>query len=541
MVRRRVLGLTLLAVLAGLDAACTLIVSSGETQCETNADCQRRGFPNEAVCTEDKVCVGPGLNGCANNAECTTKNGGKPAVCSKASGTPTCVPVLTTECTKTYGPIERDDAILLGSINSLTGVNASTGTASLNGSLLAQEEIANTVVGLPPNDANKPPRPIVIIACDDKSDDTTAQTAAGHLIDLGAPAIMGPAFSGLCTSVVNNVTKPRKTLVISASATSATLSGITPYFWRTSPSDTIQAIPLEKSINELEDAFKTRYSLPGTTKIKLAIGYKDDAYGKGLFNTITNTLKLNGLPVADASNSVYFKPLQYPGAAADQSKLVSDLLAFQPNVIALFGTNETVSAVMTKVEAQWPTSGPPPPRPMYLFADGGEVPELLDACKGNDNLRTRIRGSVPGAKSSLFNQFAIRYNGKFGQSADVFGAAGSYDSVYLLAYSIVTLGTKTVDGTGVAKGLESMVGGSKLEVGPTNIKAAFQALGVTGGKIDIEGASGPLNFDIVQHEAPSDIDIWCVGKDGASNPVFASSGRFFDSAAGAMVGTYSCP
>jgi branched-chain amino acid transport system substrate-binding protein len=522
-------------------ASCTAIVSSSEVQCDVSADCMRRGFPNDAICTEDKVCVGPGVNGCTTNADCIAKNGGKPSVCSRASGTATCVPVLTTECVKTYGPIERDDAIILGSVLSLTGVNASTGVASLNGSLLAQEEIANTVVGLPATESGKPPRPIVIVSCDDKSDDPTAQKAAAHLVDLGAPAIMGPAFSGLCTSVIANVTIPRKTLVISASATSATLSGTSPYFWRTSPSDTIQAIPLEKSINELEDAFKTRYALPPATKIKLAIGYKNDAYGKGLFNTITATLKLNGFPISDASNSVYFKPLQYDGAVVDQTKTVSDIIAFAPSIVALFGTNETVSAIMTKVEAGWPTGGTPPPRPMYLFADGGEVPELLDACKGNDNLRTRIRGSVPGAKSSLFNQFSIRYNGKFGQSADVFGAAGSYDSVYLLAYSIITLGTKPVDGTGVAKGLESMIGGAKLEVGPSNIKAAFAALGAPGGKIDIEGASGPLNFDLAQHEAPSDIDVWCVGKDGANNPTFASSGRFFDSAAGAMVGTYSCP
>ena len=528
-----------LAVLIGFQLDCSVIVGSGAVQCETTIDCVNRGFPADAVCTTDKICVGPSVGSCTNNAQCISQNGGKASICSRASGSPVCVPVLTKECTQTYGPIERDDAIVVGSVLSLTGVNASTGVASLNGALLAQEEIANTVVGLPPTESGKPPRPIAIVACDDLSDGTVAQRAAQHLVDLGVPAIMGPAFSGLCNSVVNNVTIPKKTLVISASATSAALSGISPYFWRTSPSDVFQAIPLEKSINELEDAYKTKYALPQTTKIKLAIGYKDDSYGQGLYNTITKTLKLNGFPIADPSNATLFKPLQYPAAAADQAKIVSDLVAFLPNVVALFGTNETVSAIMTKLEAAWPSANTT--RPLYLFADGGEVPELLDACKGNDGLRTRIRGSVPGAKSALFNQFSIRYNGKFSKSADIFGAAGSYDSVYLLAYSIATLGTKPVDGTGVAAGLNQMVGGTKLEVGPANIKSAFAALGVTGGKIDIDGASGPLNFDLALHEAPSDIDIWCVGKDGGGNPAFLSSGRFYDSGQATMVVTYSCP
>ncbi|CAN5677291.1 hypothetical protein BH09MYX1_BH09MYX1_35690 [soil metagenome] len=527
-------------IAAGLSVACTFIVKSSEVQCETTVDCINRGFPGASTCSEDKVCVGPGVGGCTNNAQCTASNGGKAAVCSRATGAAVCVPVITTECTKAYGPIERDDAIIIGSVLSLTGVNASTGAQSLNGALLAQEEIANTVVGLPAIESGKPPRPIVIVSCDDQSDNTIAQTGASHLIDLGVSSIMGPAFSGLCNAVVNNVTSPKKTLVISASATSAALSGISPYFWRTSPSDVIQAVPLERSLNEIEDAYKTRNGLPSTTKIKLAIGYKDDSYGQGLYNTITKTLKLNGFPIADASNATLFKPLQYPGAAADQAKLVSDIVAFVPNVVALFGTNETITDVLLKIEASWPTTGNPP-RPLYLFADGGEVPELITACKGNDALRTRIRGTVPGAKSSLFNQFAIRYSGKYSQSPDVFGAAGSYDSVYLIAYSIITLGTKPIDGTSVAKGLESMVGGTKLDVGASNIKTAFQALGVAGGKIDIEGASGPLNFDLALHEAPSDIDVWCVGKDGNGDPAFLSSGRFFDSAVGSMVGTYSCP
>jgi branched-chain amino acid transport system substrate-binding protein len=84
------------------------------------------------------------------------------------------------------------------------------------------------------------------------------------------------------------------------------------------------------------------------------------------------------------------------------------------------------------------------------------------------------------------------------------------------------------------------VGGLKTEVGPGGIKTAIQTLG-SGSKIDIDGASGPLNFDLNLHEAVSDIDVWCVSKDGSQNPIFISSGQSYDASAGKIGGTFSCP
>lgn len=514
-------------------AACSLLVVGNDVQCDTDQDC--RALSATATCSADKVCVGGGGGGsCTTNADCTAGNGGKIAICRKSDKI--CVPLLTADCFQTFGPVEDDDAILLGSVLSLRGTNASSGVAELNSAALAREEFQNTVVGLPGGTGGKP-RPLAILGCDDSGDNDTAIRAANHLVDLGIPAILGPDSSGLVTAVANTVTIPKKVLLISPAATSASLSGLSIYLWRTSPSDVIQAIPLEGTINDLEAAYRAKY---GLAKIKLALVYKDDSYGQGLFNTITKTLKLNGLPVADVANGIYFKPQQYAGSATDQAAVVAALTTFAPNVVAFFGTNEAVSQILSPLEAAWPTGGTAPPRPYYTLSDGGEVQELLDACKGNDGLRARLRGTVPGTRNALFQQFGLRYVGKYGSPANVFGMAGSYDSIYLLAYAMASLNGKPIDGTSIAGGMSALVGGIKTEVGPTGVKTAIQTLG-SGSTIDIDGASGPLNFDLTLHEAVSDIDVWCVSKDGAQNPLFVSSGQSYDASAGTMGGTFSCP
>ena len=92
----------------------------------------------------------------------------------------------------------------------------------------------------------------------------------------------------------------------------------------------------------------------------------------------------------------------------------------------------------------------------------------------------------------------------------------------------------------MAAGLDKMIGGIAIDVGTGQMQTAITTL-EGGAAIDINGASGPLDFDLNAHEAPSDIDVWCVQLDGSNNPQFEDSMRSYDSKSGQMVGTYSCP
>ncbi len=527
MISLRATGTAAAALLA---TACSLLVQSNAVQCTVDQDCAIFDAGGAPIVCIDTVCVGPGVGGpCQTNTDCVTRNAGMPATCR--NDTHQCVPLLSPNCPTVYGDYQSNDAIVLGSVLSLTGMQGSSGVFEVQSAELALDDFANTIVGLPAG-ADGKPRPLVLVECDDTGDNTVATQAATHLVnDIGVPAILGPDASGLCTAVINNVTIPAKVLLISPAATSATLSGISPYFWRTSPSDDIQAVPLGLSVGEIA----TAHSL---APIKLAVLYKSDTYGTGLYTTVTSTLQINGAPVGAPQNSGNFSPVEYMADGSNIAAGAAQIVAFQPNLIALFGTNEVISGGLDAIEASWPAG---PARPFYLVSDGGEAQELLNEITTNPGLRTRVRGTVPGTNSALFQAFSLEYQGKYGSPAEVFGMAGSYDSIYLLGYAITSAGTGSpLDGTAIANGMAKMIGGTPINVGVGDMQSAVTTL--TGGNaIAIDGASGPLHFDLMTHEAPSDIEVWCVGLDGSSNPQFVSSGRSYDATSGMMVGTFNCP
>jgi ABC-type branched-subunit amino acid transport system substrate-binding protein len=512
---------------------CSLLVQSSAVQCTTDQDCLARGFDagGPMTCSPDHVCVGPG-GPCTTNQECIQRSGGQPAVCRKSDLT--CVPLLSNECLKVYGDPSSDDAIVIGSIFTLKGVNQSSGTARTQSIELAADDFTQTVVGLPGGSGGKP-RPLVLVECDDSSDNTTAQNAAAHLVEVGVPAIIGPGGSGLVTAVVQNVTIPAGVFLITPSATSTSLSGLNELVWRTAPSDEIQAIAMRDQVGAIESTFKT--ANPTFTKVKLAVAYQNNTYGTGLFTNVTTGLQLNGALVSDPANSGYFTPLQYDATALDPSSAAAQVVTDADNLLVGIGTTEIITKFLTPVETNWSGSTP---RPLYLFSDAGEKAELLTAVTGNDALRARVRGTVPGTSNPLFGTFTIQYQGKYGSAPTAFGTAGAYDSLYLVAYALVSLGTQPVTGTAIAGAMAKMVGGQSVDVGAAHIKSAFQIL-QSGNAIDINGASGPLDFDLAKHEAPSDITVWCISKDGSGNPIFAPSGRFYDASKSQMSGTFACP
>lgn len=468
--------------------------------------------------------------GCAHNSECISKAGGQPAVCRNH----VCAALLSEDCTKVTGPIDNDNAILIGTLFALKGTNQTSGVARTNSVELAVSEISQTIVGLPGGAGGKP-RPLAVLECDDSSDDATTTRAANHLNDVGVFAVIGPEGSGLVSTAAQNVTINDGMFLISPSATSTSLTGLNNLVWRTAPSDLVQAIALRDQISQAEVAF--RAANPSVTNVKLAVVYQGNPYGQGLLDAVSKGLMLNGLPVADPKNTGLYEPLSYDPNTLDPTAAAAQVLneATPPNLIALFGTSEVTTKFITPVESNWPTGM----RPFYVVSDGGKKQELLDLIKSNNAIRTRVRGTVPGTAGATFQAFSLHYQGKFNSTPAVFGMAGAYDSTYILTYTMASLGSATPTGATIAGAMKKLVGGTKLVVGPDTLSTAMQTLGA-GGSLDIDGASGPLDFDLAAHEALSDIDVWCVAILN-NTTTFESSGRHYDSSTKAMVGTFSCP
>jgi branched-chain amino acid transport system substrate-binding protein len=525
-------------------SSCTLIVDSNSDQCKQTSDCSK--FPGTTC--QQGVCVG--ATGCTSTAECLQKNGDY-NVCRKTNNVGTCVSLLSAECTTVFGDYKNDAAIFIGSVLPTTGGDKSTGLASQNSVELAIKEIQSVTGDLPPAPGTTARRPLVLVGCSDNSDGDTAVKAATHLaVDVKVPAIVGAAFSGITIKTATNVTIPNNVLLFSPSATSVAITALQDngLVWRTSPSDILQAQAIALYVTKLELQVRAENMLMPSDKITVAIVHKGDAYGAGLGKALEQKLVFNGVKALDAANASYYSRSDFgdpDNAQADPPKyaqVVTDVLKKKPHIVLDFGTNESILNVLQPIEDGWNGAQPTVSyRAHFVTADGGLIPELWDKVVAkNDGLRKRITGTVPGTNNDLFKAFKSSYSTQFkdGTSPDAFGAAGSYDILYLLAYSIVANGSTPITGPSLAAGLAKMVPpGDSIDVGGDGVNMAFPVL-TAGKNIDFNGASGPLDFDLATGEAPSDIQIWCMPKDpnGAAQSGIGS-GLFYNAKTNKLEGT----
>ena len=63
-------------------------------------------------------------------------------------------------------------------------------------------------------------------------------------------------------------------------------------------------------------------------------------------------------------------------------------------------------------------------------------------------------------------------------------------------------------------GFARLASGTEVQLGPSSFSAGVAALQEEDGSIDVEGESGPLDFDAETGEAPGPIEVWRVNADG---------------------------
>jgi branched-chain amino acid transport system substrate-binding protein len=489
----------ILLLIAALSAGCSALVDADADQCERTSDCVSKGGPfAQSVCSRDKVCV----------------------------------PLLSKEClyVEPQGVVIQNDTLVIGFMSPLVGEYASNGIPQWQGVQLAVDEFRKGANGLPLPDGST--RGIAVVGCHDFDDSVGV---AKHLVhEVGVPAILGPAFSGDTLKVATEVTVPAGVLLFSSSATSAAITNLNDkdLVWRTCPSDAIQAIPLAGLVGEMEDKVRKEQAL--TTPIKVVVTVKGDAYGSGLADAVIPLLQFNQKSADQNLKDGSLVRKDYPDPAEDVSydflPLVSEVIQITPQIVLPIGTNETVTKIMQQIEAKWPSGLN---RPIYLFADGGRLDELVTATAANADLRGRVLGTAPGRKTAAYTTWEGSFKAFHQGITPLTYADTAYDSAYLLAFAIGSLGTAPVTGAGLAEGLKKTVGGIEVKPGPTTLNAGFSTL-FQGDPIDYDGISGPLDFDITTGEAPADIDIWCIKPGGGE---IVASGKYYDAVKQSIAGS----
>lgn len=505
-----------------LGAASSVLFSSGCNVVIGLNKLSADNSPSEPQCTTNEACTEQATLAALDGPDASVgADGVVPAVCLQSTGR--CVNLLSEDCKTITGEYKDNRAIVIGSLFATAGTTGTQNVPRQQSATLAVEEI-NLAGGIPSETAGVS-RPLVMISCDVSSN---LERAARHLAyDLKVPAIVGPNTSQDTLDVSNKVTIQAGVLAISPTAVAASIADLrdNDLTWLMIPSDDQRAPLMIRDINDLEASIKAKRA----GSVKFSIIYRDDALGVGTRNSMS-ALVINDKPLADPVNAgspggnAHIVP--YPAKDADYASILSKEIAFAPDIVVLAGTAETVTKILTPLEAGWTAAT----RPYYYFIDPSKGPELLAAVTGNEDLRVRIRGTGTRPTTSaeaVADAFKLAYQGRYGTAPTASGAGACYDATYSIAYALATIQDEPITSAAVARGLRKLSGGSvDVTTGSLHLLEAFQTL-ASGQSINALGTNCPLEWDSRGIVAGGTIDMWCIGNTGGT-PAFQSSGLTFD-------------
>jgi len=372
------------------------------------------------------------------------------------------------------------DPIRLGIVLPTSGDLGFLGGPMTNAALLAIDVI-NEAGGLLGG------RPVEGIPADTRTEETAAREAADKVINVdGVPALVGAAGSGNSFAVLA-VAEQAQVVMISPSSTSPDFTTQDPgnWFFRTAPSDSLQGAVMAKYASQ-----------EGYTKAAtLAL---NNAYGEGFKNVFVETFtSLGGEIVAD----VLYDP-QGTTFASEVERIVNS----GAEVVILVGYPETGSAILQEAYARGSFDNQ-----VWLLSEGLRTPELPDLvgkdADGNYVL-AGVRGTSPISTGPAYDDFAQRFEAKYGSRPEGPFDAHTYDAMILIALAIEKAGR--AEGPAIRDALIEVASPPGKQV--STFAEAVQAIR-NGEDIDYEGASGNVNFDEVG-DVLAAYAVWEVTADG---------------------------
>lgn len=352
-------------------------------------------------------------------------------------------------------------------------------------------------------------RPFGVVFCDiaknsqyDSRDRGAAAVQSGlYLADvIGVPAIIGPSASTDALAVFEAL-GGRDVVMISPSATSPELSGIDAKnptdenpgrFWRTAPPDTLQgdAIAIYLQQKQVKD---------------IELIHELGAYGEGLATVFEKSFQSIG---GNTHRTVFSSSSERDAAVVAAGK------SFAPWV--LFVSSQTTDASAFLIAAS--SLSVYASKNLFL-TDSAANADFLSAAAGASAMFPRVRGSrfsVPAG--NVYEQFRASYNAAFQVEANSYSyVAHAYDATWLAFYgSARSLGQEgRVHGLGIARGLRHVSLGKALPIVPVSWGEIGKELSL-GGDVDVNGASGALDFDPLSEETEGPVDIWQIAPSGTS-------------------------
>lgn len=276
---------------------------------------------------------------------------------------------------------------------------------------------------------------VEVIFEDSKLEPKLAVNAANKLIATDKVGVIF-TLSSQETLAVTPVAEKAKTVVLAPLPSSPELSGISPYFFRLSPSDAFQGKVLASLA--IKEGFK-----------KAAILYINDVYGQRLAEAFTKNLKEQGGDVVLSEG--------YVPKNRDFRTALTKIASKKPQVLFLPVYPDDAIPIMKQFRELGMTAkvfGSDTFSNPSIFK---EVPEVVQGV---------IFASPSKSDNEQFKMFAQEFQTKFGAQPDI-NAAAAYDAVKLIAN--VSKGMKQANGDMIKEALRGLNG--------------------------YAGATGPIEFD----------------------------------------------
>jgi len=480
-------------------------------KCSEAADCQA-AFGLGSTC-DDGYCTDPAA--CDSGQACRKQFGAGACLaglCQATLPAPSEVPVAVT-C-----PAELREPADLGTLPM-----AGPGAPLIIGAIWAQgdpfDAAQGAAVRLAVREINNTGglnngRKLGLVVCDNAGPDAAASDAERTALNeaaldylagtLGVPAVIGPFTSRDALAVVNHMLAQRyPTLIVSPSATTPQLSAqpdkLDPsdeygLFWRTCSSDELQGQVLANHVVPRAD--------------NMAVAYSNDPYGQGLSNVFL--LNRATPPVGETT------PFPFE-IGADYTSLVGNIEAIAAphppadGVLIVSPAAADTVAILTAMSTTTLAS-----KAIFLTDGSKDAQTLLDSSlpAAVKTMISAAQGTAPAVPTSpTYAQFKAELQATFAVNADEYGfMANSYDAGWVVAYGVVyaSVAGDGYDGRNVAEGLAHLTSGVAVTVGPTSWANAKLALTTGNKEMNIDGVSGPLDFDSTTGDAPGPIAVWKV-------------------------------
>lgn len=441
---------------------------------------------------------GSGFEECRTDLEC-----GGSRICVERYCLPT-----PSDCRRASGGFGAQNPIRLAALLPLTdpdgGSIDQSEVAGLNALELAIEDV-NESGGIES-------RLFSLYVCNTRTQDEVLERQVEWAVNqLGVPAV----FTSGSGQTVRATEVPARldagVLVMSASSTSEELIGVyqrrgSP--WRVAPPDPLQVGVMSRVIGDDAELAQAR---------RVAIVYEKGTYGFGLASGLRQRLS------ADAGRTVDI--FEYAGRGAASTREVQALQAFHgsslpPRLTVFVGFPPDIRTVVASARATPTLSYASGHR--WFFSDSAKDPSILSPMTSSE-----LSGSLGTAPAqgvgAAFDDFRSRYRRRFEIDPNDFSfTSHSYDAAYLVMYGAAWAAREggPITGARMSEGLTkvSAASGQVFRVRADTWRNASAQL-LAGRAINVEGASGNLDFDLDAGAPPSPYEVWRVGDGGVLTTV----------------------